>query len=202
MNHFGKDLKLIAHIKSSTPQMWPLFFLWYTTHKNLPDITLYLLFERKDFLTNIIPSFVQTQKIKVLYCEFNDDLDFLIKNSKNEFFNNSIFIDSFVYPIDVLNDKIMDCFKNNINLEDDFAYVVSNINNNFNKDQIVTNSELKTSSSFISIKEGWGNFIMSTWINKKDNPLVYDFKNNRMTHDEMNLSVHWSDAGKISNLFF
>ena len=201
MNHFGKDLKLIAHIKSSTPQMWPLFFLWYTTHKNLPDITLYFLFERKDFKF-IIPNFVQTQKIKVLYCEFNDDLDFLIKNSKNEFFNNSIFIDSFVYPIDVLNDTIMDCFKNNINLEDDFAYVVSNINNNFNKDQIVTNSELKTSSSFISIKEGWGNFIMSTWINKKDNPLVYDFKNNRMTHDEMNLSVHWSDAGKISNLFF
>ena len=201
MNHFGKDLKLIAHIKSSTPQMWPLFFLWYTTHKNLPDITLYLLFERKDFKFTI-PNFVQMQKIKVLYCEFNDDLDFLIKNSKNEFFNNSIFIDSFVYPIDVLNDKIMDCFKNNINLEDDFAYVVSNINNNFNKDQIVTNSELKTSSSFISIKEGWGNFIMSTWINKKDNPLVYDFKNNRMTHDEMNLSVHWSDAGKISNLFF
>ena len=201
MNHFGKDLKLIAHIKSSTPQMWPLFFLWYTTHKNLPDITLYLLFERKDFKFTI-PNFVQMQKIKVLYCEFNDDLDFLIKNSKNEFFNNSIFIDSFVYPIDVLNDKIMDCFKNNINLEDDFAYVVSNINNNFNKDQIVTNSELKTSSSFISIKEGWGNFIMSTWINKKDNPLVYDFKNNRMTHDEMNLSVYWSDAGKISNLFF
>ena len=153
MNHFGKDLKLIAHIKSSTPPMWPLFFLWYVTQKNLPDITLHLLFERKDFKFKI-PSFIQTQKVKVLYCEFNDDLDFLIKNSKNEFFNNSIFIDSFVYPIDILNDKIMDCFKNNVNLEDDFSYVVSNINNTFNKDQIVTNSKLKISSPFISIKEG------------------------------------------------
>jgi len=201
MNHFGKDLKLIAHIKSSTPPMWPLFFLWYVTQKNLPDISLHLLFERKDFKFKI-PSFIQTQKVKVLYCEFNDDLDFLIKNSKNEFFNNSIFIDSFVYPIDILNDKIMDCFKNNVNLEDDFSYVVSNINNTFNKDQIVTNSKLKISSPFVSIKEGWGNFIMSTWINRTDNPLVYDFKNNNMTYDEINLSKYWFDAGEISNLFF
>ena len=43
---------------------------------------------------------------------------------------------------------------------------------------------------------------MSTWINRKDNPLVYDFKNNHMTYDEINLSKYWFDAGEISNLFF
>ena len=196
-----KNIKLIAHMKMDTLKTWSIFLLWYLTQKNLPDINLHLLFEKKDFAFPI-PSYVHSHKIKVLYCEFNDDLDLLIKNTRNQFFNHSLILKSFVFPIDVLNQNIFDAFTNKTNYKNEYGYLVSDISSSFEDNNFITDIKKETITPFVSIKDGWGNFNMSTWINRTDNPLVYDFRNTRMNYKESKFSHGWSDAGKISNLFY
>lgn len=201
MNQFGKDLKLIYHVKHGTPIIWPVFLLWYLTQKNLPDINLTLLFEKKN-KSYILPNYIRSKKINVIYCEFNDDLNLLVKNTKNKYFNRSIFIDSLVFPIDVLDKDIMESIESNSNKECLGGYVLADTDSKFSELNFVSNIKTKDSKGFVSINDGWGNFNMSIWLNRQDNPLVYDFRNSYMSHQESVFGHFWNDAGKISNLFY
>lgn len=200
MNELGKEIKLIAHMCSDRSIVWSMFLLWYMTQKNLPDISLYLLFDRKN-KSFVLPNYIHAKKINVLHCEFNNNLDLLVKNTRNDFFNNSIFINSFVFPVNVLSNQVLDAFKNNKNFKSGYGFIVSDISRQYESLDFISDIKSDISTDFVSIKDGWGNFNMSVWLNRIDNPLVYDFRNNQMNQKEIMFSKFWNDAGKISNLF-
>lgn len=201
MNEFGKEIKLIVHIELDYPVMWQIFLSWYMTQKNLPDIGLYLLFDKKNKKFSL-PNYIHTKKINILHCDFNNDLNLLVKNTKNKFFNNSIFVKQFTFPINILSNNILDSIKNFKNFECQEGFIVSDVNSEFSYFDFVSDIKSNKLTDFVSIKDGWGNFNMSVWLNRVDNPLVYDFRNNQMNQNEIVFSQFWNDAGKISNLFY
>ena len=195
----GENLSVLLCCSHSLHHEWMTFFSWYSFQQNLPDAKFAILCNRKDIKFNL---FNWTKRLNIPFEITKNDnhlscLGYAIKKSYVQ------------YPVMIIGPDIvclqeLDSEDKLINSEKNYKkndyYVIQNPNNFLEKnDDFFVDVRDKKVSRFVSYSSGWGNFNISSWINKVGNPLnVYSkYDGTVLSINERRLSNIWKDASNV-----
>lgn len=143
---------------------WMSFACWYSLNKMLPDAQIALGCTKNNMMINLF-SWARTLKIKIHYHQEKDLTNFMP--------SPLLIVDA-----DMMMINEPDCdFGNNLTVE-----MGSNM---------CCDVKEEKNLPFVSYREGWGNFVTSSWINKISTPFHHRFTRVGMTPNEMKVDKLW-----------
>lgn len=171
INPLGMNLKIAIKTNFSYSGDWSAFCCWYSLKKNVPDAEVSIYCNAADIKDQI---FSWPRKCQVPF--------HLSKNPPKN--SNLLVLDSFVVAIRELSEETLNVLNTTLDNTDKFLCDV-------NEDKYY---------SFVSYKNGFGNFVISEWIdNKVDCPFVLadNFMDDKLDVNGVKVLRIWKQIANI-----